>query len=242
MNFVFRTVSLGGGFELNGSFGIYITMTDIPIICACQVTDPWRQKSDLWRHRCDTGPSMSTKRPTYSTEMHQNASFCAELNGEHAGFMPLRSTALEIWTRETKKSLDFRKFDLWPANTGSNIDQGPKIIPPIASTRRAQSSGLFREALRRFVWKRQGGSHSPYIHRRRWQNTVYGRRLTWEAMGRHLPTVGFGRGRWNCFTSPVNNTNSYMQLCIMITYFFHLHVQRYVGKVYYPRRSYLVAL
>ena len=27
---MFRTVSLGGGFELNGSFGIYVTMTDIP--------------------------------------------------------------------------------------------------------------------------------------------------------------------------------------------------------------------
>ena len=34
-----RTVSLGGGFELNGSFGIYVTMTDIPIIFECQVAD-----------------------------------------------------------------------------------------------------------------------------------------------------------------------------------------------------------
>ena len=35
---------------------------------------------------------MSTIRPKYSTEMHQNTSFCAELNGEHAseGVMPLR--------------------------------------------------------------------------------------------------------------------------------------------------------
>ena len=47
------------------------------------------------------------------------------------------------------------------AITGSNIDLGPKIIPPTASTRRPQSAGLFREALRRFVWKRQGGSHPP---------------------------------------------------------------------------------
>ena len=68
---------------------------------------------------------------------------------------------LEIWTRETKKSRNFRKFDLWPAITGSNIDIRPKTMPPIASTRRAQSAGLFREALRRFVWKRQGGSHQP---------------------------------------------------------------------------------
>ena len=48
--------------------------------------------------------------------------------------------------------------------TGSNIDLGPEIIPPIASTRREQSAGLFRDALRRFVWKRQGGGHTnpPY--------------------------------------------------------------------------------
>ena len=60
-------------------------------------------------------------------------------------------------TREVEKSWNLRKFDLWPAITGSNIDLGPKIIPPIASTRREQSAGIFREALRRFVWKRQGG-------------------------------------------------------------------------------------
>ena len=46
------------------------------IISACQVMDPWRHKSDLWRHRCDTASSMSTIRPKYSTEMHQNTSFC----------------------------------------------------------------------------------------------------------------------------------------------------------------------
>ena len=38
-NFVFRTISLGAGFELNGSFGMYATMTDIPIIFECQVAD-----------------------------------------------------------------------------------------------------------------------------------------------------------------------------------------------------------
>ena len=47
---------------------------------------------------------MSTMHPKYSTEMHQNTTFYAELNGEHAGegFMPLRSIVLEIWTRELK--------------------------------------------------------------------------------------------------------------------------------------------
>ena len=117
----------------------------------------------IWRHRGDTVSFMSTIHPKYSTEMHQNTTFYAELNGEHAGegFMPLRSIVLEIWTRKAKKSRNFRKFDLWPGITGSNIDLRPKIIPPIASTRRAQFAGLFREALRRFVWKRQGGSHQP---------------------------------------------------------------------------------
>ena len=57
---------------------------------------------------------MSTLHPKYSTDVHQNSIFYAELNGEHAGedFMPLRSILLEIWTRETKKSRNFRKFDL----------------------------------------------------------------------------------------------------------------------------------
>ena len=53
------------------------------------------------------------------------------------------------------------KFYIWLAITGSNIYLGPKIISPIASTRREQAAGPFREALRRFVWKRQGGSHQP---------------------------------------------------------------------------------
>ena len=158
------TVSWGGGCDLKGSFTVYVSVVDIPIIFACQVTDSWRHKSDLWRHRCDTALSMSTIRPKYSTEMHQNISFFAKLNGEHAGegFMPLGSIFLEIRTRELEKSRNFRKFDFWPAITGSNIDLGPKIIPPIVSTRREKSAGLFREALRCFVWKRQGrGSHQP---------------------------------------------------------------------------------
>ena len=79
-------------------FCIYVTMTDIPIIFACQVADSWRHKFDLWRYRGDTVSFMSTIHPKYSTEMHQNTKFYAELNGEHAGegFMPLRSIVLEI--------------------------------------------------------------------------------------------------------------------------------------------------
>ena len=155
-------------------------MTDIPIIFECQVAGSWRHKFDLWRHRCDTVSFMSVIHPKYSTEMHQNTTFYAELIGEHAGegFMPLRWIVLMLSTREVEKSWILRKFDLWHAITGSNIDLGPKIIPPIASTRREQSAGLFREALRRFVWKRQGGrTNPPPLHRRRWQNTVYGRGL-----------------------------------------------------------------
>ena len=51
---------------------------------------------------------MSTIHPKYSTEMHQNTTFYAELNGEHAGecFMPLRSIVLEIWTREQRWKTD----------------------------------------------------------------------------------------------------------------------------------------
>ena len=67
---VIITVSWGGGIDLKGSFAVYVSMVDIPIIWACQVTDPWRHKSNLWRHRCDTASSMSTIRPKYSTEMH----------------------------------------------------------------------------------------------------------------------------------------------------------------------------
>ena len=40
--------------------------------------------------------------------MHQNTTFYAELNEEHAGegFMPLRSIVLEIWTREQRWKTD----------------------------------------------------------------------------------------------------------------------------------------
>ena len=96
--------------------------------------------------------------------------------------MPLRSIILE--TRETKKSWNFRKIDLWHVITGSNIDLGPKIIAPIASNRREQSDGLFCESLRRFVWERQGEGVTPTnpLHRRRWQNTVYGRGLSFTGL------------------------------------------------------------
>ena len=67
--------------DLKGYFAVYVSVVDIPIICACQVTDLWRHKPDLWRHRCDTASSMSIIRPKYLTEMHQNISFCAWLNG-----------------------------------------------------------------------------------------------------------------------------------------------------------------
>ena len=93
-------------------------------------------------------------------------------------------------TREVEKSWNLRKFYLWPTITGWNIDLGSKIIPPIASTRREQS------ALRRFVWKRQrGGSHPPpLLHRRRWQNTVYGRGLTRAPLGYFYNAPHWGGG------------------------------------------------
>ena len=109
-------------------------MTYIPIIFEYQVADSWRHKFDLWRHRGDTASSISTIQPKYSTEMHQNTSFYAELNGQHAGegFMPLRSIILEIRTRETKKSRIFRKFDLWPVITDASFGnaKGGRTNPP----------------------------------------------------------------------------------------------------------------
>ena len=78
--------------------------------------------------------------------------------------MSLTNMMLMLSTREVEKSWYLRKFDLWPAITESNIDLGPIIIPPIARlvySARAICWFFFREALRRFVWKRQGGSHPP---------------------------------------------------------------------------------
>ena len=98
-------------------------MVDIPIICACQITDPWRHKSDLWRHRCDTASSMSTIRPKYSTEMHQNTSFCTELNGEHAGEGPMVPLPLPLKVPPTIDS--FADMDSW---SWKSIEF-PKISP-----------------------------------------------------------------------------------------------------------------
>ena len=119
--------------------------------------DSWRHKFDLWRHRGDTVSFMSTTHPKFSTEIHQNTTLYAKLNGEHAGegFMPLRSIILEIRTRETKKSRIFRKFDLWPVALNCR----------------------FENLNWRFFWKRQGGSHKPSLSDRRWRNTVSGRGL-----------------------------------------------------------------
>ena len=78
--FALRTVSLDGGFELNRSFGVYVTVTDIPIICSCQVTDSWRHTFDLC-HRGDMALSVGHIHRKYSTEMHQNSISYAELRG-----------------------------------------------------------------------------------------------------------------------------------------------------------------
>ena len=119
-------------------------------------------------------------------------------------FMPLRSIVLEIWTCETKKSRNFLKIDLWPAITGSNIDLGPKIILPTASTRRAQSAGLFREVLRRFVWKRQGGLPPPPTPAKVAKHRLRARVKTWYATaennrlrGGKLPGLGEDWGDWD---------------------------------------------
>ena len=55
---------------------------------------------------------------------------------------------------------------------------------------REQSAGLFCEAPRRFVWKRQGGgvAPTPLLSGRRWRNTVSGRGLT-PGIPRHTPPI-----------------------------------------------------
>ena len=107
------TVSWGGGFELKGYFAVYVCVADIPIIYACQVTDPWRHKSDLWRHRDDNVSYLSTKRPKYSTEMHQNTSLCRIERGTR-------------WWRFHAATFDsFVEIDSW----SWKITEFPKIWP-----------------------------------------------------------------------------------------------------------------
>ena len=60
----------------------------------------------------------------------------------------------------------------------SNVDLGSQNIPPIAITRREQSIGLLREALRRLVLKRQGGRIDPPLPGRVMENALPGRGLT----------------------------------------------------------------
>ena len=58
---------------------------------------------------------------------------CSELNVKHAGegFGSLRFIVFEIYACKLEKLLIFRKFDLLPFITGSNIDLGAKNAPPI---------------------------------------------------------------------------------------------------------------
>ena len=118
--------------------------------------------------------SMSTMRPKYSTEMHQNTSFCAELNGEHAGegFMPLpwnidyifRAATIDSFADMDSQSWKIIEFPkIWPLTCHNWVKCWPRTKNN--TTNREYSAraiaGLFSEALRRFVWKRQGGRTNP---------------------------------------------------------------------------------
>ena len=77
------------------------------------------------------------------------------------GFMAISAIASSLLSCKVEKSSISPKINFWPAITTSNDDLGSKNIPPIAITRWEQSIGLFREALRRLVSKRQGGHIDP---------------------------------------------------------------------------------
>ena len=94
-----------------------------------------------------------------SVQLHFVVNYCVNPRPYRGG---VGATPLRFFA-DSEKTAALRAAGFWATLWGPNIDLEPKIIPTIASTRREQSAGLFREALRRFVWKRQGGggSHQP---------------------------------------------------------------------------------
>ena len=85
--------------------------------------------------------------------------------------------------RGTLKKLDFfRKFDLWPVISRSNVDQAPKIYHQsrdlVKSNPLVFSAKLYDAPL-----SNARGVAQPPLHGRRWQNTVYGRGLNIQHRG-----------------------------------------------------------
>ena len=136
----------------------------------------------LYRFRCQLGPFSKFAFGPFSgwgrrcflpgcctSEIFDKAtktmSFSSQLNVEHGGdsFVSIREMVLETWTCKSEILPIFGKLDLWPLMTGSIFDLGSKNAGPFASTRRGQSAGLFRLALRRMLWKREGeGCANPH--------------------------------------------------------------------------------
>ena len=178
---MFRTVSLGGGFELNGSFGIYITMTDIPIIFECQVADSWRHKFDLWRHRGDTVSFMSTIHPKYTNrDASKHNILCRIERGArwwrfHAATID-SFDAIDSWSW---KIMEFAK--IWPLTCHNWVKYWPRTKNN-TTNREYSARAIYWSFPRssttlRLETPRGGRTNPPPLHRRRWRNTVYGRGL-----------------------------------------------------------------
>ena len=82
-------------------------------------------------------------------------------------FMAISAIAPSLLSCKVEKTSISPNIDLWPVITTSNVDLESQNLPPIASTRREQSIGLFCEAL-----KRQGVASTPPLPSAR---TCYGK-------------------------------------------------------------------
>ena len=140
-------------------------------------------KFDLWRHRGDTVSFMSTIHPKYSTEMHQNTTFYAELNGGTRWWMFHAATidsfdAIDSWSW---KIMEFAK--IWPLTCHNWVKYWPRTKNNTTNreySARAICWSFPRSSTTLRLETPRGGGHTnptPPLHRRRWRNAVYGRGL-----------------------------------------------------------------
>ena len=105
---------------------------------------------------------------------------CCHLSSKYdgKGFMAISviAASLFVLSCKVKKTPISPKIDLWPGITRLNVDLRSINIPPTASTRWGQTTGLCCEALRRLVSKRRG-SHRPLLPGCVMKNTLPGRGL-----------------------------------------------------------------
>ena len=117
-----------------------------------------------------------------ATGYGKNTLSCSELKGEHAGegFSSIRHILTPLWACKAKKCHFSRKFDLWPDQTRSNIDLGPKIICAIARSRRGASTGFFPQSSTTIRGRSPGGvvpTNPPPLTVRVMRNALTGRGL-----------------------------------------------------------------